>query len=723
MLKKNTIHRWFYMTFWLLFVSYCQTLHAEACDSVMMEARYDTLVKESQLYQSQSDYWKLVDTVESILTFQNFIKHCIDTQQSKITNIDELLEKFKSLQIETPISVELQQKKVLLGKNFVNTLFLNNHLKVLLAKTTAAEKSSNYWNILTKTTTLSDNIHKVSWSYFTINVNTLYQQISMWIVTDMHWLLLISSFVIGFLVRRWYIVAGLGLYKNLQNLFTLLIIIAAVIYNYLLLLELRAGEYMSLKLVEMRYILYFIVLSQLLMLLINRNRASPNEPVIIKGLRRFYIILPLGILGYFMFHLLKEQWSTPALNVLLNTEITLYNLALLWLIWPVFKVSFFNSTMGSRLRRISKALLFLSVSTLISTGWAGYQHAALLFIPNIFITIIMVTIFLDVNRFLKVLYTSLSSTTHQWHIKLCHFLKIDPREKIWELLFLRAILLFIVLSFGIIALQQGWGMILFDTYRYYYNLAQGVVFFNINIYPLRITQAFIAFCFIMLLGRSIGKLIIEQSKLEPTLCILIRKIISSAVCCIAIMIGLIIAGANPLSLTIVSGLFSIGIGWGIKEIVADIICGLYILFARPVEIGDCIKVDGTEGKVCNIGLVSTHIKTFKHYDLFVANSKLIYNTIRNYSFHNNMLYLIKTAVSICDRNQVELARQLLIDIASKNPRISQENPNQPAVFFEDDTLILRCVVINTHQSDQISSDLNLAIARVFTERKISFSFK
>ncbi|NDH66294.1 MAG: hypothetical protein EBY22_00005 [Gammaproteobacteria bacterium] len=108
-------------------------------------------------------------------TEQNFIKHCIDTQQSKITNIDELLEKFKSLQIETPISVELQQKKVLLGKNFVNTLFLNNHLKVLLAKTTAAEKSFNYWNILTKTTTLSDNIDKVSWSYFTINVNTLNQ--------------------------------------------------------------------------------------------------------------------------------------------------------------------------------------------------------------------------------------------------------------------------------------------------------------------------------------------------------------------------------------------------------------------------------------------------------------------------------------------------------------------------------------------------------------------
>jgi hypothetical protein len=88
-------------------------------------------------------------------------------------------------------------------------------------------------------------------------------------------------------------------------------------------------------------------------------------------------------------------------------------------------------------------------------------------------------------------------------------------------------LLFIVLSFGIIALQQGWGMMLFDTYRYYYNLAQGVVFFNIIIYPLRITQAFIVFCFIMLLGRSIGKLIIEQSKLEPTLCILIRKIIKS----------------------------------------------------------------------------------------------------------------------------------------------------------------------------------------------------
>ncbi len=722
MITTNIKHRWFYLIFWFLFISYNQVSLAQMCDTAMMETRYNKLAQDSKLYQSEGDYWKLVDTVQSILSFQSFVTNCLNTQQNNLTNLEQLLDKFKSLKAEIPISTELQQQKNSNAQHFVSTTFLNNHLKELLSHTTIAAHNANYLNMRSKTTPVLDSIHKVSWSDFTINANALYQQAIFWTTSDMHWLLLISSIIMGSLVIRWHKVKGFSLYKNTQSLFSLMILMAAVLYYYFLLLELRS-EYMSLRLVELRYVLYFIVISKLLIILIGRNKASPNEPVIAEALHRSYIVMFLGICGYFLMYLLKAQWCTPALqNILVNTGITLYNLALLWVIWTVFKMDFFRTADIINIRHRSQSLLCLFCIMLISLGWVGYQHAAVLFVPNILITIVTVTIFLDVNQFLKNVYTSLCVPTHPWHLKLYHFLKINQNEKIWELLFLRAILLFMVFSFAILALQQGWGMTLFDTYRH---LVQGIIIFNITIYPIRIIQACIAFSIIMLLGRSVSTFIVEHPrfKKEPDLISLIRKLTRCAVCCIAIIIGLIIAGINTTSLTIVSGLLSFGVGWGVKDIVADITSGIYLLFARPIEVGDCIKVDGTEGKICHIGLVSTQIKTFNHYDLFIANSKLIYNTIRNYSFHNNKLYRIKATVAINDKTMVETARQLLMDIATNNPKIVQEKPNEPTVLFEGDVLALRCDVTNTHESDQVLSDLNLTIAQEFTEKKIAFSFK
>jgi small-conductance mechanosensitive channel len=62
-------------------------------------------------------------------------------------------------------------------------------------------------------------------------------------------------------------------------------------------------------------------------------------------------------------------------------------------------------------------------------------------------------------------------------------------------------------------------------------------------------------------------------------------------------------------LVLFSGIFGAAIGFGLKDIFADIIGGIVIAFERPYQIGDKIEVSGTYGEVIDIGLRATRVVT------------------------------------------------------------------------------------------------------------------
>ena len=67
----------------------------------------------------------------------------------------------------------------------------------------------------------------------------------------------------------------------------------------------------------------------------------------------------------------------------------------------------------------------------------------------------------------------------------------------------------------------------------------------------------------------------------------------------------------------------VGIGFGLQEIVANFICGLIILFERPVRIGDVVTVGDIEGTVSRIQIRATTITMFDKKELLVPNKEFI----------------------------------------------------------------------------------------------------
>ncbi|MDO9523202.1 MAG: mechanosensitive ion channel [Methanocorpusculum sp.] len=74
---------------------------------------------------------------------------------------------------------------------------------------------------------------------------------------------------------------------------------------------------------------------------------------------------------------------------------------------------------------------------------------------------------------------------------------------------------------------------------------------------------------------------------------------------------ILIAVIEP-SLTLLlafSGLFGAAIGFGLKDLFADIIAGIIIIFEKPYQIGDMVSIGEKYGEVKNIGIRSTRLQT------------------------------------------------------------------------------------------------------------------
>jgi potassium-dependent mechanosensitive channel len=196
---------------------------------------------------------------------------------------------------------------------------------------------------------------------------------------------------------------------------------------------------------------------------------------------------------------------------------------------------------------------------------------------------------------------------------------------------------------------------------------------------------------------------------------------------IALLIGLSMAGFSFSNLAVIAGALSVGIGFGLQNVVNNFVSGLIILFERPVKRGDWIRIGTTEGYVQRISVRSTLIQTFDRSDVIVPNSELISNQVTNMTLNDNFGRLI-IPVSVAYGSDIELVRRLLEEIAAQTPEVINDGsaPHPLVLFlaFAENSLNfeLRCHLANIDRRLPVKSAINFAIDRVFREHHIQMPF-
>ena len=205
--------------------------------------------------------------------------------------------------------------------------------------------------------------------------------------------------------------------------------------------------------------------------------------------------------------------------------------------------------------------------------------------------------------------------------------------------------------------------------------------------------------------------------LRYTICRLVKYVI--------IIVGSLVAlkQAFAIDLTSIAVIFtalSVGIGFGLQYIAADIASGFILLFERPIRIGDRITIGEDEGDVQSINLRTTIVTTNDRVAIIVPNSKLVSQNVVNWSYGDPRAR-IAIPVSVADESDVELVTDTLIQAARKVTNVLPEpQPEVQFLKFGEYSLDFRLLVWTNlpRRHMQIRSDVNYRIAQLFRDRAI-----
>ncbi len=152
---------------------------------------------------------------------------------------------------------------------------------------------------------------------------------------------------------------------------------------------------------------------------------------------------------------------------------------------------------------------------------------------------------------------------------------------------------------------------------------------------------------------------------------------------IIIITGTIIAfsslGITAQQFTIVFGALGVGIGFGLRNIIANFISGIIMVFERPIQIGDTIEITNTMGDVQSIGARSSTIKTYDGSEVIIPNADFISKEIINWTLSDNRRR--KTILFKVDfDSDIELVLQIMQEIALSHNDVLKD-PQPQAVFL------------------------------------------
>ena len=204
----------------------------------------------------------------------------------------------------------------------------------------------------------------------------------------------------------------------------------------------------------------------------------------------------------------------------------------------------------------------------------------------------------------------------------------------------------------------------------------------------------------------------------------IRTGIGYAGIALAALVGVSAAGIDLSNFALVAGALSLGIGFGLQNVVSNFVSGLILLAERPFKAGDWIVAGGVEGTVKRVNVRATEIETFQRQTVIMPNSELINAAVGNWT-HRNSLGRVEIAVGVAYGSDVKRVRDILAELAGAHELVIK-NP-EPAVIFKDFgasslDFELRMYLYDISNVMVVQNDLRFRIYEAFEREGIEIPF-
>ncbi|TWU35293.1 Miniconductance mechanosensitive channel MscM precursor [Novipirellula aureliae] len=169
---------------------------------------------------------------------------------------------------------------------------------------------------------------------------------------------------------------------------------------------------------------------------------------------------------------------------------------------------------------------------------------------------------------------------------------------------------------------------------------------------------------------------------------------------------------------------SVGLGFGMQEIVANFVCGLILLVERPVRVGDIVTIDDTTGVVSRIQMRATTVTNWDRKEFIVPNKTLITDKLLNWSL-TNVVNRVTINIGVDYESDTRQVQAILIRITDEHPDVMDDPA--PVINFDsfgDSSLnfVVRFYLANLDRRVMVTHEINNMILNEFRAAGISIPF-
>ena len=190
--------------------------------------------------------------------------------------------------------------------------------------------------------------------------------------------------------------------------------------------------------------------------------------------------------------------------------------------------------------------------------------------------------------------------------------------------------------------------------------------------------------------------------------------------CLPALLGVSAAGIDLSNLALVAGALSLGIGFGLQNIVSNFVSGLILLAERPFKVGDWVVAGANSGMVKKISVRATEIETFQRQTVIVPNSEFINSAVGNWT-HRNKLGRIDVKINVAYGTDARRAAEVMDAVVRSHPLVLK-NPEPFVVFLNFGPLALefelRFFLADILNANVVQNDIRFVILETFERERI-----
>jgi small-conductance mechanosensitive channel len=298
------------------------------------------------------------------------------------------------------------------------------------------------------------------------------------------------------------------------------------------------------------------------------------------------------------------------------------------------------------------------------------------------------------------------------------------RIKFWS----RAALNPILIVIGFLVVAPFWGLSRAELARWSADVVQGFEIGGVTISIADIGLALVTFFVVMaltrLLQRSLAERVLPQTELDPG----VRHSLAAGTgyvgLILAAALGIAVLGIDLTDVALIAGALSVGIGFGLQNVVNNFVSGLILLVERPIKVGDWVVVGANEGFVKRITVRATELETWQYASVIIPNAEILSSALINWT-HKDRYGRIEVVVGVAYGSPTERVKEILMECAKAHPQVLAWP--ESSVLFRDFgasslDFELRCYTGDVVKRLIIGSDLRYAIDQRFREEGIEIPF-